>query len=109
MSTNVRETILSALPREAQSGQYSQYVNAAVSAVERRDSEIADSIRQTATQAGVNREQVEAALRESGLVAQPQAMAAPTGDGGSDLAAQVASLAQNVERLMGVARSRGLL
>lgn len=108
MSTNVRETILSALPREAQSGQYSQYVNAAVSAVERRDSEIADSIRQTATQAGVNREQVEAALRESGLVAQPQAMAAPT-SGGDDLAAQVASLAQNVERLMGVARSRGLL
>lgn len=108
MSTNVRETILSALPREAQAGQYSQYVNAAVSAMERRDSEIADSIRQTATQAGVNREQVEAALRESGLVAQPEPQAV-TGSSDGDIAATVARLAATVERLEGVARSRGLI
>ena len=108
MSTNVRQIILDALPHEARSGQYSRYVDAAVTAVQRRDEEVAESIRDAARSAGVNSSQVEAALRDAGLVAEPQAVSSGS-DGDGDLAAQVRDIAQNVDRLMGVARSRGLL
>jgi len=111
--TNIRETITTSL-QSAGYGQYTSYAAPVIEALEQREAQAVEVLTSYAVGQGLSFEQIRPVLEEAGLV-EPLPEPEPVGTvaGGMDedslsLTAQVAHLANIVERLVQAAASRGL-
>jgi len=109
--TNIRETVTTSL-QSAGYGQYTSYAAPVIEALEQREAQAVEVLTSYAEGQGLSFETIRPVLEEAGLV-EPLPEPVGTVAGGMDedslsLTAQVAHLANIVERLVQAAASRGL-
>jgi hypothetical protein len=86
---------------------YLSYAGDAISALEQRDAQIADGIREAARQAGLSSHQVEQTLIQVGLVRAPEAVSA-SGEDNSGLVQKVEALERRLNDAARQARRHGI-
>lgn len=110
--SNVRDVIVETM----QENGMREYIGRAapvIEALEARDEEIASDLMEAGARLGASETQVREVLQDTGLLDVPQeedtTAHTPVEPGSGDVDARLTRMERNIEALMGVARSRGLL